>query len=182
MNENILDLLEGFVPEITEDDSIDFSQPIKCGALVVIKEGGRNRGEKKDSGEKYDFLYLKMQIAEVVDGEEKSIGRFINKNYALIDKIWKDGKVGKAVDNVKKLLRDLHTMGYDFNVPQTIEEEDFYEALTVHLGGLVDKTAYMRCYHFADKDDPEKRVQVKNIVNELKKRSEVKKDNSNVPF
>ena len=178
----ILDDLQGFVPEIAEDDSIDFSQPIKCGALVVIKEGGRNIGEKKGSGEKYDFLYLKMQIAEVIDGEEKSMGRFVDKSYALIDKTWKDGKINKGSDNVKKLLRDLHTMGYDFSVPQTIEEQDFYEALTVHLGGLVDKTAFMRCYHFADKDDPEKRVQVKNIVNKLKKKSEIKKEKTNVPF
>ena len=175
MNE-LLGELEGFIPEINEDDSIDFSQPVKCGGVATVKEGGRNKGVGKTSGNEYDFLTIKMQIGEVIDGDAKAIGRFIDKSYALTDKVWDNGTESKASDNVKRLLNDLFTMGQAFNVPQTIEQEDFYEALTVHLGGLTDKNVSVRCY-------PTKGgKQAVKIVKEIKKKGEVKASSDKVPF
>ena len=172
----ILDDLQGFAPEIAEDDSIDFSQPVRCGGIAVVKEGGRNTGIGKNSGDKFDFLTLKMQIGEVVDGEASAMNRFLDKSYSLMDKTWADGNTTTAADNVKRLLSDLFTAGYEFALPKTIDEQDLYEALAVHLGGLKDKLINVRCY-------PTKGgKQAVKIVKEIKKKSEIKKEKTNVPF
>ena len=144
---DLLNDLKGFEPGINDDSVVDFSKPVKCGAKAKITEAGRKSGVSNNTGNNYDFLFIKMQITEVLSAdteEEKkqAKNRFIDGTiYSLVD-----SDFATAADNIKKLLNDLNTMGAKLTIPVDIDEPQLFELLETHLSGLKDKIIDVRCY------------------------------------
>lgn len=154
--EQLQKMFNGKIVE-NEDKVIDFDKPIKGKYRARITELKRMTGVGKTSGNDYDFIVLKAQITEDVEGE-KSFNRYIDKIYGLVD-----SEFATAKDNMARLVSDLYTAGLLSDIELT---DDNPETLVGIAGLLIDKIICVSLYPNKPKDGkPEK--QVVRIVKEF---------------
>lgn len=155
----------GFEPEIQEDDS-DF-KPVKGKYVCRIDSAGRMTGTSKKDGKPYDFRTIKIQVAEIIDGD-KATNRFLQLNYTA------------DIDGMKRLLNDLFTAGIDVKVESEIELDEL-------LLTLKDKTMNVRAWVWKDRKnrdtgEPMPNLQMVKVVKEFKGKKKPDNIKSDVPF
>ena len=165
----VLDALKGYAPKISDDT--DFG-PFACAGVGVIMEGDRNTGVKESTGEQFDWFKIKYKIGTVVEGDVDLVGRYDSLSYSMTDKTWDSGKTTAGADNFIKLMNNLLTMGYEFIQPKDCTEEELYNAMTIHLQGLSDKTFNVRC-SVTKAGNQGRKVVDKIIIREAKKDEDI---------
>ena len=137
----------GWEPVITEDTKgIDFDIPIKGKYLCRIIALNHLEGIGKNSGEPYNFVSLKLQVEEDIEGDASN-NRTLDKTYSCVDKTvtMKNGKTFDIVaeDELKKLLNDLFTAG----LLDALEMSNGgYEGILEVADGLTDKLMKISAY------------------------------------
>ncbi len=152
----------GYQPEIIEDSSFE---AFKGHYICVVDEASRITGTAKNTGNPYDFISVKMKVAEVVDGDN-AVNRRIDRNYN-----WDEA-------GLKKLLNDLHTAAIECTA--TSDEE-----IVAFLPMLKDKVVKVSAWASKEWTTKEGKVipggkQASRIVNKFKSKSD--KSTEAVPF
>lgn len=162
---------EGYEPEIQEDSSFE---PFNGKYVARISECGRKKGISQKNNSPYDFISLKLEIVEVVQGD-KAVGRRLDKIYSM-------DNVG-----VKKFMNDLYTAKID-NCNSSTDEE-FEQFLPTLVDKLVNVSAWARPKQTKGADGnwtesvPKEMKQWFKIVATLKLKSGIDTTKSNsVPF
>ena len=159
----------GFNPTIIEDGG--GFEPVTGKYVCRIDSAGRKTGEGKQSGKPYDFRSIKLQVAEIIDGD-KATNRFFDRAYNVDE------------EGTKKLINELFTSG--ISLKATTDEE-----LDNELPTLVDKTMNIRAWVRAKQvkvgdewveAEPKEMVQQIKVVKEFGSKGKKDSIKSSVPF
>ncbi len=157
----------GFNPTPVEDDG--GFEPVTGKYVCRIDSAGRKTGEGKKGH--YDFRTIKLQVAEIVEGDVAT-NRFFDKVYNIDE------------EGTKKLLNDAFTANIELKA--TTDDE-----LDTELPTLVDKTMNVRCWVWTPtKDRDGNEIAVENrtpyqqckVVKEFKGKKKADSIKSNIPF
>jgi len=123
--------------EFKEEVIVDFNKPINGKYRARIDNLTRRTGTSQNTGKDYDFLSLKLQIFEDVDGD-KSFNRFVDVTCFL-----QDSEYATAKESFAKLVNGLYING-------VLDDVEFAEGTPEELldvaGVLVDKTVSIVAY------------------------------------
>lgn len=167
----------GFKPKANED--VDFP-PVKGEYRVDVKS--LKPWVSKDSGEMEAYM-LELRVTETLSGD-KADGRTFTRFYRMGGLMFKDGvKVPvQATDKAeafKNLCNDLYTLdgGPTLDTSST-------EAFEVGFSGLIGAIGYVRSWHFASKEDPDRKIQqwIIKAHKDLRKDSKGEAEKSSIPF
>ncbi len=158
----------GFNPTPVEDEG--GFEPVKGKYICRIDSAGRKKGTSDRTGNDYDFRTIKLQVAEIIEGD-RATNRFFDRAYNIDE------------EGTKKLLNELFTSGITLNATNDVE-------LDAELETLVDKTMNIRAWIGAKRVkqgdewvevEPKESVQMIKIVKNFggKKADTIK---SSVPF
>ena len=182
MEDNLIDLLQGYEPTIQEDfEPVDFSIPVSVGAKAVCTEAGRTTGISKGSGKNMNIFKIRLQISEVVSAKSEQEKRAAKNRMIDVAYFVEPNNYQEPKEVVASILNDLTTAGFPLKLPkEKMEDEDLYCYIATHFIGLKDKTFDVRCYPGKKKEDgtrPQKTRIVKRDVTSPRKDSL-----SKVPF
>ncbi|CAK0755164.1 hypothetical protein CCP1ISM_50035 [Azospirillaceae bacterium] len=159
----------GFTPVPVEDDG--GFEPVTGKYVCRIDSAGRKQGTSERTGKEYDFRTIKLQVAEIIEGD-KATNRFFDKAYNPDD------------EGVKALLNDLFTAG----ITITAKTDDELDA---ELSTLVDKTINIRTWVWTpDKDKDKNPIPVEDrvprqmikVVKDFKGKKKADSIKSEIPF
>ena len=138
----LADSISGYKPEIIEDNNTEF-KPLNGKYKAVVKDFGRKVGTSEKTGNAYDFLFIKLEVIETVEGD-KGEKRLLDKTFFM-----SDSEYGTKDDNIKKFLDCVSTiLGEDVEpeIEAGYNDEQVISKVVLASEPVLGKVANARCY------------------------------------